>query len=184
MLQLVLVWCCPGLAGSWGGSSGNLFTPPKKLILGPTCSRDPQFSVLSLWAGGSPSTGDKKNLLPHCWEFPAPFFFPGNTHLDGFELPKIPLLPSLARQLSQPPAPCSFSTFLLLLSHLCGGTCRAAPSFSRAFPEASIFSIDIFAPHSRFWGIFGASSAPPSPRLFLPAPAAPVPRIHPLLGSL
>lgn len=81
MLQLVLVWCCPGLAGSWGGSSGNLFTPPKKLILGPTCSRDPQFSVLSLWAGGSPSTGDKKNLLPHCWEFPAPFFSLGTPTL-------------------------------------------------------------------------------------------------------
>lgn len=30
------------------------------------------------------STGDRKNLLPHCPGFLA-LIFPGNTHLDGFQ---------------------------------------------------------------------------------------------------
>lgn len=77
MLQLVLVCCCPGLAGPRGGSSENLFIPPKKLILGPTCSRHLQFLC-------SPSRIRHRGQE----DFPASLlggFQLHFSHLDGFE---------------------------------------------------------------------------------------------------
>lgn len=72
MLQLVLVCCCPGLAGPRGGSSDNLFIP-KKADFRTYLLQTSAVFMLSLQ---DQAQGTRRFSCLAAGGFPAPFFPP------------------------------------------------------------------------------------------------------------